>query len=110
MAAKRVADLRRTETTLKLHGREQAVHYRSKVLLARFLDGLPVRVVWCEYRDGSPWRQDHPVTGGQIRKGLLQIFRQVPVLRWWNRTCRKFEPPNWRGSEHGEAEAAISLQ
>ena len=42
--AKRVADLKRTETTLKPHGREQAVRYRSKVLLARFLDGLPVRV------------------------------------------------------------------
>ena len=195
--AKRIAHLKRTEATLWLHGREQGVRYRSKVLKARFLDGRLVRVVWCEYQDGkgqwkkprlllstdthlspeqvieiygqrwsiesmfhqlkqgwglkeawqqhrqtlhrwvhlnqvgygliqllslldsdavralcrhSPWRQDHPVTGGQIRKGLLQIFRQVPVRHWWNRTCRKFEPPDWRGSEQGEAETAISLQ
>jgi len=195
--AKRIAHLKRTETTLRLHGREQEVRYRSKVLLARFLDGLPVRVVWCEYQDGkgewkkprlllstdtrltpeqviesygqrgliesmfhqlkhawglkeawqqrrqtlhrwvhlnqvgygliqllgllendavqalcrhSPWRQDHPVTGGQIRKGLLQIFRRVPVRQWWNRKCRKFEPPDWPESAHGEAEAAILLQ
>ena len=185
--AERIAHLKRMVTTLKAHGREQEVRYRSKVLLARFLDGLPVRVVWCEYRDGkgrwkkprrllstdtslspeqvieiygqrwsiesmfhqlkqawglkeawqqhrrtlhrwvhlnqvgygliqllglletetvralcrhSPWRREHPVTGGQIRKGLLQVFRQVPVRQWWNHRCRKFEPPNWRGSEH----------
>jgi len=195
--AKRIAHLKRTVTTLRLQGREQVVRYRSKVLLARFLDGLAVRVVWCEYRDGkgqwkkprlllstdtrltpeqvieiygqrwsiesmfhqlkqswglkeawqqhrqtlhrwvhltqvgygliqllgllddeviralcrhSPWRRDHPVTGGQIRKGLLHIFRRVPVRRWWNRTCRKFEPPDWRGSEYVGPESAISLQ
>lgn len=192
----RIARLQRTETTLWLHGREQAVRYCSQVVLARFLGGLRVRVVWCEYRDTkghwkkprlllstdpeltpaqvieiygqrwsiesmfhqlkqawglkegwqqsrqtlhrwvhltqvgygliqllgylddeavrrlcqhAPWRKDPPVTAGRIRQGLVQIFRQVPVRRWWNRTCRKFEPPDWRGSELDEQETAISL-
>ena len=38
--AKRIAHLKRTETTLRVHGREQEVRYRSKVLLARFSERL----------------------------------------------------------------------
>ncbi|WP_419600337.1 hypothetical protein [Thiolapillus sp.] len=34
------------------------------------------------------------------------IFHHVPVRQWWNRKCRQFEPPNWRGSEQ---DAAISV-
>lgn len=192
----RVAQLERTETTLHLHGREQAMRYRSRVVLARFLGGLPVRVVWCEYADGkgqwkkprlllstdtslspeqviedygrrwsiesmfhqlkqawglkeawqqsrqtlhrwvqliqvgygliqllgylddaavrqlcqhSPWRKDHPVTAGRLRKGLLQVFQQVPVRLWWNRKSKKFEPPDWRGGQPDEQNAEISL-
>jgi hypothetical protein len=51
----------------------------------------------------SPWRKDCPITAGQIRKGLLMIFRHVNVRAWWNHKCKKFEPPNWRGSEHAES-------
>ena len=47
----------------------------------------------------SPWRRENPVTAGQIRKGLQMNFRHVNVRAWWNRKCKKFEPPNWRGSE-----------
>ena len=47
----------------------------------------------------SPWRRNNPVTAGQIRKGLQMIFSHVNVRVWWNRKCKKFEPPNWRGSE-----------
>ncbi|WP_293815559.1 hypothetical protein [Thiolapillus sp.] len=36
----------------------------------------------------------------------LVIFHHVPVRQWWNRKCRKFEPPNWRESEQ---DAAISV-
>ncbi|WP_294053586.1 hypothetical protein, partial [Thiolapillus sp.] len=36
----------------------------------------------------------------------LLIFHHVPVRQWWNRKCRKFEPPNWRESEQ---DAAISV-
>ena len=183
---KRIAHLKRTVVTLPLYGKEQEVRYRSKVLMARFLKGRLVRVVWCEFKSEaghwkkahlllstdttlspeqiieaygerwsiesmfnqlklswglkeawqqtrqtlhrwvhltltgygliqllgylddqavrqlcchSPWRKDNPTTAGQIRKGLLLIFHHVPVRQWWNRKCRKFEPPNWRGSE-----------
>ncbi len=51
----------------------------------------------------SPWRKDSPITAGQIRKGLLMIFRHVDIRAWWNHKCKKFEPPNWRGSEHAES-------
>ncbi|MCP3666480.1 MAG: hypothetical protein GY696_28940 [Gammaproteobacteria bacterium] len=48
----------------------------------------------------SPWRRDNPITAGQIRKGLVTIFRHVAVREWWDHKCKKFEPPNWRGSEY----------
>ena len=54
---KRIAHLKRTVTTLKLYGKEQAVRYRSKLLKARFLDGQLVRVVWCEFKsDSGHWK------------------------------------------------------
>lgn len=187
--AKRIAHLKRTEVTLPLYGKDQTVRYRSKLVKARFLDGMLVRVVWCEFKTDkgeykkaglllstdttltaeeviesygkrwsiesmfnqlklswgmkeawqqtrqtlhrwvqitmtgyglvqllgylntsmvqmlcqhSPWRRENPITAGQIRKGLLMNFRHVNVRRWWNAKCNKFEPPNWRGSEHAE--------
>ena len=190
---KRIAHLKRSMVTLPLYGKEQEVRYRSKVLMAHFLGGRLVHVVWCEFKSESghwkkahlllstdakltpeqiieaygerwsiesmfnqlklswglkeawqqtrqtlhrwvhltlvgygliqllgylddqtvrqlcchsPWRKDNPTTAGQIRKGLLLIFHHVPVRQWWNRKCRKFEPPNWRGSEQ---DAAISV-
>ena len=180
---KRIAHLKRTVVRLPLHGKEQTLRYRSRVVKARFLQGRLVRVVWCEFqgRDGqwkkarlllstdttltpeqviesyaqrwsiesmfhqlkqawglkeawqqtrqtlhrwvhltqigygliqllstlgtsavrqlcchSPWRKGNPATAGQIRKGLLLIFRHVPVRQWWNRKCKKFEPPDVR--------------
>lgn len=43
----------------------------------------------------SPWRRKTPITAGQIRKGLVRILKHVAVRQWWNRKCKKFEPPNW---------------
>ncbi len=51
----------------------------------------------------SPWRRGSPTTAGQIRKGLAMIFRHVQVRDWWDRKCKKFEPPNWRGCEYVES-------
>ena len=180
---KRIAHLKRTEVTLKLYGKQQAVRYRSKILKARFLDGRLVRVVWCEFKSDSgnwksmclllstdislsaeeviksyglrwsiesmfnqlklawglkeawqqtrqtlhrwvhitmagygliqllsclkstqvdelchhsPWRQPNCRTAGQIRKGLVFLFRHVRVRQWWNPKCKKFEPPDKR--------------
>ncbi len=51
----------------------------------------------------SPWRRDNPQTAGQIRKGLIpifrqvdvrQFFRQVDVRQWWHPNMQKFKPPN----------------
>jgi len=187
--AKRISHLKRTEVTLPLYGKDQTLHYRSKLAKARFLNGMLVRVVWCEFKSDkgeykkaslllstdttltaeeiiesygkrwsiesmfnqlklswglkeawqqtrqtlhrwvqitmtgyglvqllgylntstvqalcqhSPWRRENPITAGQIRKGLLMNFRHVNVRTWWNAKCKKFEPPNWRGSEHVE--------
>jgi hypothetical protein len=193
---KRIAHLKRTEATLKLYGKAQEVRYRSKVLMARFLDGQRVRVVWCEFKSDSglwkstclllstditlspeqviecyglrwsiepmfnqlklawglkeawqqtrqtlhrwvhltmvgyglmqmlscldsptvaslcqhsPWRRQAPKTAGQIRKGLVRIFRHVRVRQWWNAKSRKFEPPDGddtEGIKHEQRHAA----
>lgn len=50
----------------------------------------------------SPWRTETPKTAGQIRKGLVYIFRHVAVRQWWNRKCKKFEPPDWE--ENGRSD------
>lgn len=50
---KRIAHLKKTEATLWLHGREQKIRYRSKVVMARFLGEQLVRAVWCEYWDNK---------------------------------------------------------
>lgn len=57
---KRIAHLKRKEVTLHLQGREQTVRYRSKVLMARFLQGQLVRAVWCEYWDDKKrvWKRE----------------------------------------------------
>lgn len=54
---KRIAHLKCTTTTLKLYGKEQRVRYRSKEVMARFLKGQKVRVVWCELEgDENTWK------------------------------------------------------
>ncbi len=46
--------------TLPLYGKEQEVRYRSKVLMAHFLGGRLVRVVWCEFKSESGhWKKAH---------------------------------------------------
>jgi hypothetical protein len=50
----------------------------------------------------SPWRRNNPVTAGQIRKGLVRILRHVDVRSWWNKTCKKFEPPDDEKDEYSE--------
>jgi hypothetical protein len=50
----------------------------------------------------SPWRKGSPQTAGQIRKGLAMILRQVRVRQWWNRKCKKFQPPNAENDDNPE--------
>ena len=57
---KRIAHLKRTVVTLPLYEKEQEVRYRSKVLMARFLKGRLVRVVWCELKsEAGHWKKAH---------------------------------------------------
>ena len=73
------------------------------IQLLRYLDDEAVREL-CQH---APWRKDHVVTAGRIRQGLQLIFRHVPVRGWWNRKSKKFEPPEWRGSDDGIQNSAI---
>ena len=75
------------------------------IQLLSTLDTPEVQQLCCH----SPWRKDNPTTAGQIRKGLLLIFRQVPVRQWWNRKCRKFEPPDWPNDRQFAVNAANRL-
>ena len=57
----------------------------------------------------SPWRRGNPITAGQIRQGLVRLFRHVSVRGWWSKTCKKFEPPDGaenRGFEYVLRKAA----
>jgi hypothetical protein len=58
-----IATLPSTTLSLSLYGKTQTVRLRSVVALARFLKGLPVRAVWCEFLD--------PDTGVWSRPRLL---------------------------------------
>lgn len=60
------------------------------VQLLSCLDSTQVAQLCCH----SPWRKENPQTAGQIRKGLVSIFRHVAVRAWWNSKCKKFEPPD----------------
>lgn len=60
------------------------------VQLLSCLDSSKVKALCCH----SPWRKGNPQTAGQIRKGLVYIFRHVAVRHWWNSKCKKFEPPD----------------
>ena len=48
------------------------------VQLLSCLDSQAVKDLCCH----SPWRRHHPQTTGQIRKGLVCIFRHVSVRHW----------------------------
>lgn len=182
MTPKRVSHLKKHTTTLPIYGKEQVLQYRTKVLLARFLKGAKVRVVWTQFPDkkggwkkpcvlvstessmsaeemirdyaqrwpiepmfnelknawgmsqawqqtrqvlhrwvhviqigfgllqlatvkpvGSimdvlsacPWRPDMPMTPGNIRRGVIDIFRHFRIDDWWDRKCRKLTVPQW---------------
>ena len=48
---KRIAHLPKQEVMMTLYGKIMRVRLRSKTVLARFLQGLEVKVVWCELFD-----------------------------------------------------------
>lgn len=58
ITAERCEQLEKTETTIRLYGKDQKLRYRTRLVKARFLNGRLVRAVWCEFakEDGS-WKQ-----------------------------------------------------
>nr|WP_198244920.1 transposase [methane-oxidizing endosymbiont of Gigantopelta aegis] len=78
----RIAHLKRTVVTLPLYGKEQTVRYRSKVLLARFLNGRKVRVVWCEFqRDEGQWTKARLLLSTDVSLTPEQIIESY-AERW----------------------------
>ncbi|MFU8837253.1 MAG: transposase [Thiohalomonadaceae bacterium] len=91
----KVASLPSTETTLQLYGKAQVLRYRSAVVMARFLNGRRVRIVWCEFQSESgKWRStclllstDSTLTAEQVieayglRWSIESMFHQLK-LAW----------------------------
>jgi hypothetical protein len=79
---KRIAHLMRTEVTLLLYGKQQAVRYRSKVVKARFLDGRLVRAVWCEFRsEQGRWKSTCLLLSTDTTLSPEQVIESY-ALRW----------------------------
>jgi hypothetical protein len=60
----------------------------------------------------TPWRKSNPLTAGRVRLGLQMILGNVQVRRWWNPTCRKFQPPTWTDNskvDPNQAETATNM-
>lgn len=87
-----------TEVELTLYGKAQPVRLRSAIAVARFLKGLPVRVVWCEMRqnDGT-WSRPRLILATETdlsaqavveiyaeRWGIEPLFHNLK--RWWGVT------------------------
>jgi hypothetical protein len=87
-----------TEMELTLYGKSQRVRLRSVIAVARFLKGLPVRVVWCEMQqDDGTWSRPRLLLATEInlsaqavveiyaeRWGIEPLFHNLK--RWWGMT------------------------
>ena len=79
---KRIAHLKRTETKLRLYGKDQVVRYRSKILKARFLGGRLVRVVWSELKnDNGQWKKACLLLSTDITLSPEQVI-EIYAERW----------------------------
>jgi len=86
------------EMELLLYGKVQRVRLRSAIAVARFLKGLPVRVVWCEMRQAdNSWSRPRLILATEIdlsaravveiyaeRWGIEPLFHNLK--RWWGVT------------------------
>jgi DDE superfamily endonuclease len=86
------------EMELMLYGQVQMVRLRSVIAVARFLRGLPVRVVWCEMRQAdNSWSRPRLILATEIdlsaravvaiyaeRWGIEPLFHNLK--RWWGVT------------------------
>ena len=87
-----------TEMELTLYGKTQRVRLRSTIAVARFLKGLPVRVVWCEmHQPDNTWSRPRLILATETdlsaqavveiyaeRWGIEPLFHNLK--RWWGVT------------------------
>ena len=87
-----------TERELTLYGKSQRVRLRSVIAVARFLNGLPVRAVWCEMQvDDKTWSRPRLLLATETdlseqavveiyarRWGIEPLFHNLK--RWWGVT------------------------
>ena len=86
------------ELELTLYGKSQLVRLRSVIAIARFLKGLPVRVVWCEmHQDDGTWSRPRLILAtetGLTAQDVVEIYAErwgiEPLFhnlkRWWGVT------------------------
>ena len=94
-----IAALPTTELTLTLYGKEQLLRVKSVVAMARFLKGVLVRAVWCEFfdEDNKGWSRPRLVLATESeldadviiriyarRWGIEPLFHNLK--RWWGIT------------------------
>lgn len=79
---KRIAHFKKTEATLKLYGKDQALRYRTKIAKARFLEGVLVRAVWCEFlSDKGHWKSTRLLLSTDVTLSAEQVIKSYG-LRW----------------------------
>jgi hypothetical protein len=83
---------------LTLYGKAQPVRIRSAIAMARFLKGLPVRVVWCEMRQAdNTWSRPRLILATETAlsaQAVIELYAQrwgIEALfhnlkRWWGVT------------------------
>ena len=96
LTAEVVATLPITELSISLYSQEQRIRLRSVVALARFLKGIPVRAVWCQFFDAKKqtWSKPRLLLATEIelsaeaivrlyarRWGIEPLFHNLK--RWW---------------------------
>src|SRR5690606_8647291 len=72
-----------TEVRLTLYGKEQLIRLRTVVAVARFLKGVPVRSVWCEFYDADKlrWSKTRLLLATETQLGAEEILH-LYARRW----------------------------
>lgn len=72
-----------TEVRLTLYGKEQLIRLRTVVAVARFLKGVPVRAVWCEFYDADKlrWSKTRLLLATETQLGAEEILH-LYARRW----------------------------
>ena len=97
LLAEAIQALPMTELVLPLYGREQRVRLRSIIVLARFLKGMPVRAVWCEFFNTKTQTWNKPRLLLATETGLPAEEVVVLYARRWGIETLFFNLKQWWG-------------